>query len=162
MFLTARRKSDKNDEKMYSVTHHEQAMKAPSRVRQFFKTVLQQVHHFKVDVIAGDANAAAYKYFRKQQYQDLYNSSVAVLLREMQREVNEGRPLESRLHIDSYTNNHFSQLSSASALDCCFMAILSCGKPRGPRIMFCFQSARSTALMQPRGCQGLCTKRCEA
>ena len=39
--------------------HHDQAMKSPLRVRQSFKTVLQQVHHFKVDVIAGDANAAA-------------------------------------------------------------------------------------------------------
>ena len=62
--------------------HHEQAMKSPLRVRQFFKTMLQQMHHFKVDVIAGDANAAAYKYIKKQQHQDVYNSSVAVLLRE--------------------------------------------------------------------------------
>ena len=90
-----------------------------------FKTVLQQVHHFKVDVIAGDANAAAYKNFKKQQYQDLYNSSVAVMLREMQREVNTGRPFERRLHNDYYTNIHFSKLSSANDLDCCFMAILS-------------------------------------
>ena len=51
--------------------HHERAMKAPYRVRQFFGRVLQQVHHFKVDVIAGDANAAAYKYFKKQEYQDM-------------------------------------------------------------------------------------------
>ena len=48
--------------------HHEQAMKSPLCVRQFFRTVLQQVHHFKVDVIVGDANAAAYKYLKKQQY----------------------------------------------------------------------------------------------
>ena len=44
------------------------------------KTVLQQVYHFKVDVIAGDANAAAYKYSQNQEYQDLYDSSVAVML----------------------------------------------------------------------------------
>ena len=56
-------------------------MNAPAAVRQFFKTVLQQVHHFKVDVIAGDANAAAYKYYRNQGYQDLHNSSVAIMLR---------------------------------------------------------------------------------
>ena len=92
-------------------------MNSPLCVRQFLKTVLQQVHHFKVDVIAGDANAAAYTYFRKQQYQDLYNSSVAVLLRKRQLEVNTGRPFESRLHIDYCTKNHFSQLSSASDLD---------------------------------------------
>ena len=32
-------------------------------VREFFATVLQQACHFKVDVITGDANAAAYKYY---------------------------------------------------------------------------------------------------
>ena len=55
-------------------------MNAPAAVRQFFKTVLQQVHHFKVDVIAGDANAA-YKYYKHQEYQDLHISSVAIMLR---------------------------------------------------------------------------------
>ena len=79
--------------------HHQQAMKALHRVRQFFGTVLQKVHHFKVDVIARYPNAAAYKYYKKLEYQDLYNSSVAVMLREMQREVNTGRPFESRLYI---------------------------------------------------------------
>ena len=97
--------------------HHEQAMKSLLHVRQFFKTVLQQVHYFKVDVIAGDANAATYKYFKKHQYQDVYHSSIAVRLRKMQREVFRGRPFESRLQTDSYTNNHFSQLISASDLD---------------------------------------------
>ena len=50
----------------------------------------------------------------------------------MQREVNTGRSFESRLHIDYSTNNHSSQLSSASDLDCCFVAVL---KPAGPGIM---------------------------
>ena len=80
--------------------HHERAMTAPGFVRKFFKKVLQQVHRFKVDVIAGDANAAAYKYYKHQEYQDLYNSSVAIMLREIQCEANEGQPIESRLHID--------------------------------------------------------------
>ena len=110
-------------------------MNAPYRVRQFFKTVLQQVYHFKVHVNAGDANAAAYRYYRRQEHQDPHNSSVAIMLREMQREVNAGRPFESRLHIDYSTHDHSSQLTSASDLDCCFMAILSWGKPAGPRIM---------------------------
>ena len=83
------------------------------------------MHHFKVDVIAGDANAAAHTYYRKQEYQDVYNSSVAGMLREMQREVNTGRPVESRLYIDYYTSNNISQFRSASDLGCCFMAILS-------------------------------------
>ena len=105
--------------------HHKRAMNAPGSVRQFFKTMLQHVHNFKVDVIAGDANAAAYKYFQKHQYQDLYNSSVAIMLREMQREVSAGRPFESRLHMDYFYNNHSVNISSASDLDRCFMALLS-------------------------------------
>ena len=42
--------------------------------------------HSKVDVIAGEATAAAYKCYKDQEYQDLYNSTDAVMLREMQRE----------------------------------------------------------------------------
>ena len=68
-------------------------MNAPASVRQFFKTVLQQVRHLKGDVIAGDANAAAYKYYRNQGDQDLHSSSVAIMLREMQREVKHGTPI---------------------------------------------------------------------
>ena len=68
------------------------------------------MYHFKVDVIAGDANAAAYKYYKKQEHQYLHDSSVAVMLREMQREVNTGHPFERRLHIDYSTNNHPTQL----------------------------------------------------
>ena len=75
-------------------------MNSPAAVRELFKTVLQQVYHFKVDVIAGDANAAAYKYCKQQEHQDLRDSPVAVMLREMQREVNMGHPFVRRLHID--------------------------------------------------------------
>ena len=47
--------------------HHKRAMNAPASVRQVFKTVLQQVCHYKDDVIAGDAIAAAYKYYKRQE-----------------------------------------------------------------------------------------------
>ena len=115
--------------------HHKQAMTTLATVRLFFKTVLQQVHHFKVDVMAAVVIAAAYKYYLRQEYQDLYNSSGAVMLREMQREVMTGRPRESRLHLDFSTNTHPSQLRPASELDCCFMAILPWRKPHRSRIM---------------------------
>ena len=91
-------------------------MRAPNRVRQFFARVLKKVQHYRSDVVARDANAAAYKYYKRQEYQDLYNSSVAVMLREMQREVNMNRPCQSRLHIDYSTNNHHSQLRSTDSL----------------------------------------------
>ena len=97
--------------------HHEQAKKAPHR--QFFANALKKVQHYRVDV----ANATTNKYYKRQEYQDLYNSSVAVMLREMQREVNMDLPFESRLHIDYSTNNHHSQLLSTDYPDCCFMAI---------------------------------------
>ena len=102
--------------------HHKWAMTSPAAVREFIGTVLQPVCQFKVDVIVGDANAAAYKYYKK--YQDVYNSSVAIMLREMQREVNTGHPLENSLHIDYSTNNHPTQLHAANDIDCCFMVIL--------------------------------------
>ena len=63
------------------------------------------------------------------------NSSVGVMLREMQREVNTGHPFESRLRICYSTNNQSSQLRAADDLDCCFVAILSWRKPAGPMIM---------------------------
>ena len=92
--------------------HHKQAMNAPAIVgRQVLKKVLQKVHGLKVDVIVGDANSAAYRCFlRRQESQDLYNISVAVMSRKMQREVNTGRPFEKRLHIEYTTNNHTFQL----------------------------------------------------
>ena len=96
--------------------HHKRALNSPAAVRDFFKTVLQPVCHFKVDVIAGDANAAAYKHYKRQEDQDLHDSSVAVMLREMQREVNTGHPFECRLHIDCSANDHPTQLNAATDL----------------------------------------------
>ena len=57
-------------------------MKSPAAVRAFFETVLQRMRHFKVDVIALDSKAAAYMYYKNQEYHDLYDFSVVVMLRE--------------------------------------------------------------------------------
>ena len=78
-------------------------MRVPHRVRQFFAKVLKKIQHYRVDVVAGNTNAAAYKYYERQEYQDLYNSSVAAMLREMQREANMNRPFQSRLRFDYST-----------------------------------------------------------
>ena len=115
--------------------HHRWAMKSPAAVQQFFKTVLQQVFPFKVDIIAGDANDAAYKYYKSREYQHLHDSSISVMLREMQREGNAGHPFESRLRIDDSTDDHPLQLHAADDLDCCIMSIHSWRRPVGPRIM---------------------------
>ena len=58
------------------------------------------MYNFKVDVIAGDANSATCEHLRIHEYRDLYNFSVAVILREIKREVDEGSPFEDRLRID--------------------------------------------------------------
>ena len=102
-------------------------MKSPAAVRQFFKTILNKcVCPFKVDVIAGDAKRCSIQVLQKSGVpRSARYSSVAVMLREMQREVNTGHPLESRLHSDYSTNNHPPQHHAADDLDCCFMAILS-------------------------------------
>ena len=88
----------------------------------FFAKVLKKVQHHRVDVVVGDATAAAYRYQNRQEYQYLCNFLVAVMLRDMQREVNMSRPFQSRLHCDYSTNNHHSQLRSTDYPDCCFMA----------------------------------------
>ena len=85
--------------------HHNCALNKPVAAPEFLKTVLQQV-----------SNDATYKYSKSQEYQDLDNSSVAVMLREVQREVNMGHPCECMLHIFS-TNNHLPQLDAADDLD---------------------------------------------
>ena len=100
-------------------------MNSLAAVREFSGTVLQQVCHFKVDVIVGDANAAAYKYCKRQEHQDLHNSSVAVMLREMQREVNTGPQLNAGF---TTTINHPPQLHAATDLDCCFICHPYMGK----------------------------------
>ena len=113
--------------------------------------------HFKVHVIAGDANAAAYKYLKSQEYQDLYNSSVAVMLREIQREVNTGHPFEGRLPVDYFCQKSPPQLHTADDLDSCFMAIPSWRKPVEPRIMRKLWSKIATgqpAISRERGVKG--------
>ena len=104
--------------------HHELAMNAPVSVRLFITTVLQQVHHFEVDVIAGDANAAAYKYNKHQEYQIC--TILQLPLCSERCDVRSIRDAELKAgFIDYSTNNHSSQRSSASDLHCCFMAVLS-------------------------------------
>ena len=52
-------------------------MKAPYRVREFFaKKYSRRYNTAGLMYFGGDANAAANKYYKKQEYQDLYNSSV--------------------------------------------------------------------------------------
>ena len=75
-------------------------MRAPHSLRQFFEKVLKKDQHYRVDVLAGDATAAAYRYYKRQEYQDLYNPSVAVMLRDMQQEDNMNRPFQSRFQSD--------------------------------------------------------------
>ena len=71
-----------------------------------YATMLQQVCHFKVDVIAGEPTPHHTSAKKRQKHQDMHGSSVAIMLREMQREVNTGHSFERRLHIDYSTCNH--------------------------------------------------------
>ena len=100
--------------------HHEQALRAPHRVRQVFAQSLKKVQHHRVDVVVGDATAAAYRYYKRQEYQALYNSSIAVTLRQNKRKFKMNRPFQSRHHSDYPTDHHHSQLRSTDYPDCCF------------------------------------------
>ena len=95
-------------------------------VRELFGTLLQQVCHFKVDVMAGHANAAADQHFKKKRIpRSIQFLSGYHAMREMQREVNMGLAFENRLHMNYSTSNHPTQLHAANDIDCCFVAILS-------------------------------------
>ena len=91
-------------------------MKSPAAVRAFFETVLQRMRHFKVDVIALDSKAAAYMYYKNQEYHDLYDF---LSCRHAKRDATRGAS-----HLLFY-QKHPSQLHEANDFDCCFMAILS-------------------------------------
>ena len=52
--------------------YHKWAMNSPAAVRELCKTVLQQVCHFKVDVIAGDDNAEAKRYYQKKKKNKIF------------------------------------------------------------------------------------------
>ena len=83
--------------------------------RDFFITVFQQVYH----IIGG----ATCKYYKRQEHQDLHNSSVAV----MQKEVRDAKSIRDT-HLNAgfilifSTNNHPTQHHAANDVDCCFMA----------------------------------------
>ena len=66
---------------------------------------------------------------------DLHNSSVAVMLREMQREVNMGLSFGNELHIDFSTDHHPTQLHEANDIDCCFWRFFHGESWPDPRIM---------------------------
>ena len=76
--------------------HHEQALRVPHRVRQVFAQALKKVHHHRVDVVVGDATAAAYRYYKKQEYQALYNSCITVTLRENSTKIQHEPPISEQ------------------------------------------------------------------
>ena len=116
--------------------HHEEEMKAPTVFDTISKKYEKSYNTTRLMSLLEIAmRQHTNKYCKKQEYQDLYSSLVAVMLREMQRDINMGRPFEGRRHIYYFSNNHFAQLRSVDDLDCCFMAILLWRKPPGPRIM---------------------------
>ena len=76
--------------------HHEQALRAPHRVRQVFAQALKKVQHHRVDVVVGGATAAAYRYYKRQEYQALYNSSIAVTLGENSTKIQHEPPISEQ------------------------------------------------------------------
>ena len=76
--------------------HHEQALRAPHRVRQVFAQALKKVQHHRVDVVVGSATAAAFRYYKRQEYQALYKSSIAVTLREKSTKIQHEPPISEQ------------------------------------------------------------------
>ena len=110
-------------------------MNSPAAVRYFSKQCFNKCITSRLMSLQEMPTLQHTSTTKKQEHQDLHDSSVAVMLREMQREAKTGHPFERRLHIDYSTNNHPTWLHEANDTDCCFMAILSWRKPAGPRII---------------------------
>ena len=108
-----------------TVSYQEQAMKAPYRARQFFKTVRQQVHHFKVDVIAVISVCDSIQILQTAR---VLRFVQFLGCRHVERDATRGQIGTYIWKQTSYrllSNNHSSQHTSASDLDSCFKAILS-------------------------------------
>ena len=57
---------------------------------------VKKVQHYRVDVIVGDTTAAAYMYYKRQEYQALYNSSIAVTSRENSKKIQHEPPISEQ------------------------------------------------------------------
>ena len=116
--------------------HHEQALRAPHRVRQVFAQALKKVQHHRVDVVVGGATAAAYRY----QQEARVPRFVQVLgCRHVKRKCY-GRSTSAahfRADIIVIIRPIITILSFARQiiLIVAFMAILSWRRPLGPRIV---------------------------
>ena len=77
-------------------------MSSFAAVQEIFETVFQQMCLLRIDVITTDLNDVVYKRYKKQKYEDLQNSSLVIILREMQREVNLDLPIFQEIYIILY------------------------------------------------------------
>ena len=93
--------------------HHEQAMKAPYRVRQFFAKSTQEGTTLQGWCIWWRCQCSSKQISQETGVPKICTTPrFPFILREMQPEFNMNRPLESRLRIDYSTNRHHSQLRS--------------------------------------------------
>eukprot|EP00974_Lingulodinium_polyedra_P063463 6127250-Lingulodinium_polyedra.AAC.1 len=68
-----------------------------SRVRSGLKTYFQAIMDHQVDIVAGDANQAAFRYFNRQKVPDPGNSIIQVLFHQMITDINRNTEFKCRV-----------------------------------------------------------------
>ena len=113
--------------------HNTYATSKMGRNHFALKRYFQAVIDYQVDIISGDANQAAFKYYNNQEIPDPGNSVVQLLFHQMIADVNRGVELKCRvsgLLLDNNSVNEYVSLSRGEPdvdLDCCFTGILHWG-----------------------------------
>jgi len=112
--------------------HHDAANKRMGVAKARFGEFLQLCIDSRVDVLCGDANQAAYKYYNHQTFRDIPNSMVVRLVRDMVESVNKDLAYPQRLSMNFMTNNHEENFRTDDP-DCCVTFVFGWGKATAAR-----------------------------
>ena len=93
---------------------------------------LQLCIDYRVDILCGDANQAAFKYYNHQAFHDIPNSMVVSLVRDMVATVNKDLAYPQRLSMKFMTNNHEENFVNDDP-DCCVTFVFGWGKAKAAK-----------------------------
>jgi hypothetical protein len=97
-------------------------------VRRHFEQFIRSCVKHRVDVLGGDGNGAAYKYFNNQKFSDPMNSSVCRIIRHVQEQWNTGKPVALRLTLDEISSSKLDNNLAFTCDDCCWVHVFGWGK----------------------------------
>ncbi len=97
-------------------------------VRKHFEQFIHSCVKHRVDVLGGDGNRAAYRYFNNQKFSDPMNSSVCRIIRHVQEQWNTGKPVALRMTLDEISSGKLDNSLAFTCDDCCWIHVFGWGK----------------------------------